>query len=94
MSGYRTDFLSKTMAGIVLGLSLSMALTAVFAWITPGGPAAVNKFQFVMWLITPLWIGVFGLVYLFRDGRQSWLWLGGLNLLSYAAYFLIRYTAS
>lgn len=90
MSTYRKDYLSKTLAAIVLGLGIAFATSALIAWGTPGGPAAPNKFQFVMWIVSPLWTLLLGLVYLFRDGRQAWLVLGLANGLLFGAYLLIR----
>lgn len=84
------DLWGKTLAGTLLGFGLAMAVSALVAWFTPGGPAALNKFQFVMWLVSPLWLLVLGGVYLFRDARQAWLWLGSANLLAFAAYFAGR----
>lgn len=82
---------SKTLAGTLLGFALALAVSALFARYTPGGPAAPNKFQFVMWLISLVWLPILGGVYLFRDARQAWRWLGGANLLAYAAYFAGRH---
>lgn len=84
------DLWGKTLAGALLGLGLAMAISALVAWFTPGGPAAANKFQFVMWLVSPLWLLVLGCVYFFRDAGQAWRWLGAANLLAFAAYFAGR----
>lgn len=81
---------SKTLAGTLLGFSLAMAISALFAWLTPGGPAGLNKFQFVMWLVSPLWLLILGCVYFFRNARQAWLWLGAANLLAFTIYYLSR----
>jgi hypothetical protein len=85
------DLWGKTLAGAALGLALAMALSALVAWFTPGGPTVPNKFQFVMWLVSPLWLIVLGGVYCFRDARQAWSWLGAANALAYAAYFAGRH---
>lgn len=88
------DLWGKTLAGAVLGLGLALGISALVAWFTPGGPAATNKFQFVMWLVSPLWVAILGCVYFFRDARQAWLWLGAANLLAFAAYFAGRQLVS
>lgn len=85
------DLWSKTLAGTLLGFGLAMVVSALFAWFTPGGPAGLNKFQFVMWLVPIVWLHILGCVYFFRDARQAWLWLGGANLLAFAAYFAGRH---
>ncbi|WP_428718235.1 hypothetical protein [Undibacterium curvum] len=60
------DWWSKTLAGAVLALTLAFAVCGLFAWWGPGGISAPNKVQFVMWMITPLWLVIFSLVYLFH----------------------------
>lgn len=85
---------SKTLAGTLLGFGLALAISALLAWFTPGGPGAVNKFQFVMWLVSPLWLLAMSCVYFFRTARQAWLRLGGANLLAFAAYFAGRHFIS
>jgi hypothetical protein len=84
---------TKTLAGALLGLSLALALAGLFAWLGPGGIAAPQKSQFVMWMIAPIWMLIFGLVYLFRTGLRAVLWLGGANVLAYAALMAARGTA-
>jgi hypothetical protein len=86
----RADWWSKPFAGAVLGATLAFALAGVFAWIGPDGIAAPDKSQFVMWLIAPLWLTVFGFVWLFRTGIQALLWLGGANLLAWSLLFWVR----
>ena len=86
----RADWWRKTLAGAVLGWTLAFALAGIFAWVGPGGIAAPQKSQFVMWMIVPLWLPVFGFVYLFSSGRSALLWLGGANLLAYAMLMAVR----
>lgn len=84
------DWWSKTLAGALLGFTLALALAGLFAWVGPGGIGAPQKNQFVMWLIAPLWMAIFSLVYLLRSGARALLWLGGANLLAYALLFAAR----
>ncbi|CAO3379114.1 hypothetical protein [Azospirillum argentinense] len=86
----RPDWWSKSLAGVVLGFALAVALSGLFAWIGPGGPTAVNKLQLVMWLVVPIWLGIASACFLFRDGRQAWLWLGGANILAHTALLAAR----
>lgn len=86
----RADWWSKTLAGAVLGWTLALALSGLFAWLGPGGVDAPNKSQLVMWLIAPLWMLAFSFTYLFRTGLHALLWLSGANLLAYGALFAAR----
>lgn len=90
---FRTDWWTKTLAGGLLGASLALALVGLFAWLGPGGIAAPQKTQFIMWMIAPVWMTVFGLGYLFRTGLRAVLWLGGANVLAYAALIIVRSAA-
>ena len=90
MSARREDGLSKTLAGTLLGFALAMAVSGLFAWLGPGGPAASNKFQFVMWLVSPVWVAVLSFSYLFASGRQAWFCLGAACVLAYAGLFAAR----
>jgi hypothetical protein len=43
---------------------------------------AVNvRAQLAMWMVAPVWMGVLGGVFAFRDGKRAWGWLGAANLL-------------
>lgn len=86
----RPDWWSKTLAGVILGFLLAIALAGLFSWIGPGGPAAVNKLQLVMWMVAPIWLGVVSVCFLFRSGRQAWLWLGCANILAHTALLAAR----
>lgn len=77
-------WLGKTLAGAVLGYTLSVALSGVIALLTPGGLEGGGKIQFNMWMIAPLWATVLGFVYLFRDSLRAWLWLGLANAFAFA----------
>ena len=80
----------KTMAGVVLGYALAVALSGVIALLTPGGLAGEGKLQFNMWMIPLLWATVLGFVFLFRDGRRAWLWLGLATLAAFGLLSLLK----
>lgn len=86
----KPDWWSKTFAGAFLGGTLALALAGLFAWIGPGGIAAPEKAQFVMWMMAPVWMAVFSTVYLFRTGLRAMLWLGGANVAAYGLLFYVR----
>lgn len=81
---------SKSLAGIFPALTLSYGLVALFAWYGPGGIDAANKVQVNMWLITPIWLTIFSLVYLFPTGRKAWGWLLAANVLVFGLFALLR----
>lgn len=87
---FQADWLAKTLAGAVLGLALAFVLIGFFAWYGPGGIAATDKSQWNMWLLIPLWLTLFSIVYLFQTGRQAWLVLGSSTVLLYGLFFLLR----
>ncbi|WP_440903700.1 hypothetical protein ACMZOO_12675 [Catenovulum sp. SX2] len=84
------DWWSKTLAGVLLGLTFSFALVGCFAWYGPGGITADSKVQFNMWITPAIWLPIMSFVYLFNNGKQAWMYLGGANVLAYAALFLLR----
>ncbi|TLG75092.1 hypothetical protein [Methylocystis sp. B8] len=90
MKEIRPDWISKTLAGAILGFSLALALAGLFAWLGPGGLGTPNKFQLVMWLVPPIWLTTLSLCFLFTSGTRAWLWLGGANLIAYAGLFACR----
>ncbi|WP_228384538.1 hypothetical protein [Rhodocyclus gracilis] len=80
-----------TSAGVFGGLALALALTGLFAWLWPGGIAAHGKYQFVMWLLAPLWLAAMNAAFLFRNGRRAWQALGGASLAAFAGLFACRH---
>lgn len=81
----------KTSAGALAGFSLALALVGIWAWAGPGGIDAPDKIQFVMWMITPLWMLCFSGVYLFARGLHAWCWLLMANVLAYAVLFWVKH---
>ncbi|MCR6629154.1 MAG: hypothetical protein NVV74_03350 [Magnetospirillum sp.] len=89
MSAHRDDcWCCRTLAGSVGGFGLAIALAGIFVWVGPAGP---GKYQLAMWLVAPVWLAVLSAAFLFRNGPQAWLWLGGANLLAYAGLFVCRH---
>lgn len=83
----RLQWLSKTLAGVLLGFALAVALAGLFHHIAPAGPA---KVQFAMWITAPLWLTALAAVYAFRDARAAWKWFGAATAAAYLALFLTQ----
>ncbi|MFZ6743834.1 hypothetical protein ACO0LC_11445 [Undibacterium sp. JH2W] len=86
----RADWWTKTISGLVLGFTLALTISGLFAWAGPGGIAAPQKVQFVMWLITPIWMLILSLIYLVRTGVRALTGLLFANVLAYALLFLVK----
>jgi len=72
------DWLSKTLAGTLLGLTFAFACSAVFAHFAASLAPPIRA-QLAMWMVIPIWLCVLSCVYLFRSGKRAWLWLGFAN---------------
>lgn len=86
----RTTWLSLSLAGTLLGFGLAIALSGLFAWLGPGGMVPLNKYQFNMWIVPPLWLAACAAVFMARSAWRAWAWLGAANVLAYAALFAVR----
>ena len=58
----RHDWISKTLAGLLLGLTIALATSALFSEMTADIPLAVRG-QLAMWIVPPIWLGIFSGVY-------------------------------
>lgn len=74
------DWLSKTLAGALLGFTLAIGCAGLFNGLASGLPLGIRG-QLAMWLTAPVWMGVLSGVYFFHSGMRAWAWLGGANLL-------------
>lgn len=83
------DWLSKTMAGTLLGFTLAIGCAGLFNWLAADMPITVRG-QLAMWLTAPVWMGVLSGVYFFRCGKRAWAWLGGANLLVFGLLLATR----
>jgi hypothetical protein len=73
------DWASKTLAGGLLGLSLALGCSALFAGLARGLALPVRA-QLAMWMVVPIWFCVLSSSYLFENGKRAWLWLGAANI--------------
>lgn len=85
----RPDWVSKTLAGLLLGLSLALICSGMLAALLTGMPLPVSG-QLVMWLVPPIWLSVWSGVYFFASGWRAWAWLGGANLLALCIWWLLK----
>ena len=83
----RPDWISKTLAGLLLGLSLAIICSGLLAAWLAGMPLAVSG-QLAMWLVPPAWLVVQSTVYFFSSGLRAWAWLGGINVLALGIWWL------
>jgi hypothetical protein len=83
------DWLSKTLAGTLLGFTLAIGCAGLFNWLAADMPLSIRG-QLAMWLTAPVWMGVLSGVYFFRSGKRAWVWLGGANLLVFGFLLATR----
>ncbi len=78
----------KSTAAALLGLPLSVGLIGLFALLWPGQ----NNQLVLPWLLMvfPVWIGIMGGTFLFRNGKQAWLILGIAALSCFALISLVK----
>ena len=72
------DWLSKTLAGTLLGLALALACSGLLNLALQPMPLPTRG-QLAMWSVAPVWLGVAGAVYVIASGWRAWLWLGLAN---------------
>lgn len=88
MSADASGMGTKWLAGALLGLLLAVVLCTLAILGLPGGwqtgiVAAVAA-------CLPVWVAIISASLLFRSSRSAWLWLGGANLLGFAALWALR----
>ncbi|MEW5824741.1 MAG: hypothetical protein AB1766_10440 [Pseudomonadota bacterium] len=88
---FHPDWWLKSLSGLVLGWTLALALSGLWAWWGPDAVQGAVKAQFTMWLIAPLWMTILGAVFFVRRGRTVVLVLLSANLAAYAALFATRF---
>lgn len=84
----RPDWISKTLAGLLLGLSLALICSGVLMALMPDTPLPVSG-QLAMWLVPAVWLSVLSFVYFFTSGLRAWVWLIGANIVALGIWLLI-----
>lgn len=79
--------LFKSLAALLLGMPLAVALVGV-AVLASGGGAAITLP--LLLLFFPVWIGVMACAFLCRSGARAWLWLGGATVAGFAVIHLLK----
>lgn len=82
----RRDWVSKSLAGALLGFAIALGCSALLAAATSGVPLATRS-QLAMWLIPPVWLGILSTVYFFGSGWRAWGCLGGVCLALYGGLY-------
>ncbi|MFT3776744.1 MAG: hypothetical protein QM772_00465 [Ottowia sp.] len=85
----RPDWVSKTLAGLLLGFTLAIICSGLLAARLAGMPLPVSG-QLAMWLVPPVWLGVLSGVYFFSSGLRAWAWLAAANALALGLLWLAR----
>jgi len=83
------DWVAKTLAGTLLGLSLAFACSAVFAQLATEVAPPI-RVQLAMWMVMPVWLCVLSGSYLFRSGGRAWLWLSVANVVVVGIWLVAR----
>lgn len=83
----RRDWISKSLAGALLGFVFAIGSSAALAALTTAIPLATRS-QLAMWLVPPVWLGILSGVYFFSSGLRAWGWLGGACVVLYGGLFL------
>lgn len=86
------NWFGKVSAAVVLGFTLTLALTCTFAVLFSRGDSYFTaQGQMAMWLVSPIWCLILSLCFLFRSGARAWGWLAVANVVAWAAYVGARF---
>lgn len=86
----RRDWLSKSLAGGLLGLCLAFGCSGLLDLALRSLPLSVRA-QFTMWAVAPVWLAVLSASFLFASGARAWRWLWFANFLIFGLLFAMRY---
>lgn len=76
------NWLSKLLAGLVLGLLISIGVGGLILKYNFGDIGIYSiQGQFLMWITAPLWLAILSICFLFRSGVSAWFYLGAGNML-------------
>lgn len=79
----------KASAGALLGFVLCIGISGIVLRYGFGDIAMFSiQGQFLMWMLSPLWLCLISLCFLFPSGVAAWLCLGAVNGLVWALVFI------
>lgn len=82
-------WLGKVSSAVFLGFSLCLGVSGLMLRYGFGDIAMYSiQGQFLMWMLSPLWLCLLGLCFLFPSGLAAWLYLGIANALVWGLVFL------
>jgi hypothetical protein len=82
--------LGRCLAGVLLGLPLSMALVGLVVWCWPGSSQGVVIPALLAFF--PVYTAVMVAAYLFGSARRAWGWLAVANLAAFALLWVAQRT--
>lgn len=85
------NWVFKVLAALMPGLIFTIGLTGVVGLLshTNGSPQSASG-QYLMWLTALVWSTVLSTCFLFRTGRQAWVWLSISCAVIWALFFVLR----
>jgi len=86
----QTDWWSKTFAGGVLGLSLSIAIGNLVVLLGRPYVAMDLLVQLGMWSVPWVWMPIMFASYFFTTGQKALIYLSIANALAYSCIFVLR----
>lgn len=84
------QWLAKIAVSLGLGFPLALSIAGLVAHGAPGALTHDTKSQFVMWMVTPIWITPLALAFFTLRARTLLLLLSIANLLAYLFLHLLR----
>lgn len=76
------NWFGKLSAALVLGFTLTIGLTGLLLHYGFGHVGIFSSHgQFLMWLVSPIWLSILSFCFLFRTGLHAWIYLLSANAL-------------
>lgn len=82
------ELAGKVLGGVLLGGPLAFALCGVYGYLAPG--SLLDNYLMVLFLLLPVWCGLFSLTVACRSALRAWSWLGIGNVMAFGLLTLLR----